>query len=125
MRDILFRGKSRDTDEWEYGGIVHQTDYYGDPADKWFIIDGTITQDYDIGFETEVNPDTVGQFTGIYDREGKRIFDGDIVSSFGGITHEVIFDGGAFFMEGTALPFSYVAKYKVIGNRWDNPELLK
>ena len=39
MKEPLYKGKRVDTNEWAYGGIVHQTDYYGDKVDRWFIID--------------------------------------------------------------------------------------
>lgn len=133
MREILFRGKALDTGEWVYGGIVHQTDCYGDSVDRYFIIDGTTTQDYEIGFETEVDFATVGQFTGLYDKDGKRIFEGDIVK----IDNEVFV---MMFVEGFAsfdlrhpanmriaprITTISVKKMEVAGNRWDNPELLK
>lgn len=79
MREILFRGKDIKTGEWIYGGVVHQTDFYGDKTDKYFIIDGTTTQDYDIGEIYRVDPKTVSQYIGVKDKKGKRIFEGDIL----------------------------------------------
>lgn len=68
MREFLFRGKAKDNSEWIEGGIVHQTDFYGKKFSKYFIIDGTDTQDYDIGENTEVIPETVCQYTGFNDK---------------------------------------------------------
>lgn len=130
MREILFRGKSVYTGEWVRGGIVHQTDHYGDTVDKYFIIDGTETQDYDIGYEYEVIPETVGQYTGLCDKNGKRIFEGDILSfetMRGTISFTVYYDEEC----GVWQPFgdSYCGfdpkDVEVIGNIHDSPELLE
>lgn len=86
MRTIKFRGKSILTDEWFYGDLVHSADK------KRTAIPVNDKDSYD---ECEVVPETVGQFTSLYDCDGKEIFEGDILD-FNGITVEVRFVRGVF-----------------------------
>ena len=150
-REILFRGKNSDYNEWVYGGAVHQTDYYGDKCDKWFIVDGTHTKDYAIGENIEVLVDTVCQYTGLLDKNGQKIFECDIVRyqfdnddcPFPNKHTEKII-GRIFFSDfrasfsvtaggngSTSLNndlFKYVRngnRVEIIGNIFDNPELLE
>lgn len=126
MRDIIFRGKRVDNGEWVYGGIVHQTDYYGDNVDKWFIIDGTDTQDYDIGYEYRVIAETVGQYTGLTDKNGKRIFEGDIFIVSGVPKYRYIVEWEECGFEVFIDPAGFDANdIEIVGNIQDNPELIE
>lgn len=126
MREILFRGKREDNGEWFEGGLVHRTLYYGDPCDDYVIVENA-EFDYDYYEAHTVIPETVGQFTGLTDKNGKKIFEGDIVKHEYGAVKEVKYCRGFFF------PFVAFPEYRclsadnceVIGNIHDNPELLK
>lgn len=122
MRTIKFRGKSILYDEWLYGDLVHSAD------NKRFGILVNDKYSYD---ECEVVPDTVGQFIGLYDCNGKEIYEGDILD-FNGLTVEVRFVRGAFaFLVNGYLDDELYGDCrtdlfaKVIGNVYENPELLK
>lgn len=125
MREILFRGKSMHTDEWLYGGIVHHADDYG-------MVDSTSNMGY---LEPElVILETVGQYTGLTDKNGVKIFEGDIVR-YSGEKHIVVFETrgetGYFgikidHIETWGFCPSVPAKLmEVIGNIHDNPELVE
>lgn len=144
MREILFRGKRVDNGEWIKGYYVFQKKRRG-------TFGQTVSEaDFDHGCIVamsgemhEVVPDTVGQYTGITDKNGTRIFEGDIVKITGFHTTAIAAvkygspseqstswgwyfddnDGHTYFLMSKAFCKDYNAI--IIGNIHDNPELLK
>ena len=93
MREILFRGKRLDNGEWVEGCFVEKKDPLLDSDVRNAFI---LAQARGDSFVTwfPVDPATVGQFTGLSDKNGKRIFEGDVVST-GKEKHVVRFRNGA------------------------------
>ena len=132
-REILFRGKRTDNCEWVYGNYC-----YAELIDKSGYEDLIIEQPAD-GETRRVIPETVGQYTGLTDKNGKKIFEGDIVKFTDDdgdySNYEVYFDNNLMaFMTKELLcggigDMSKWEKwremYEVIGNIHDNPELLE
>lgn len=126
MREILFRGKCLDNGEWIEGDLKHD-DLDFDTDIVYIYFHNKIEGRYETA---EVDPATIGQFTGIYDKNGKRIFEGDIIE-YKTIYEwdkkpikraEVVFENGMFSPAGVIMDLS---RSKIIGNVHDNPELLK
>ena len=148
MREILFRGKRKDNGKWVYG-------FYALFASNKGLKHGIYTgAENGCVIPYEVDPETVGQFTGLCDKNGKKIFEGDIVKAtytekrqYQGISYqdehscveEVIYnEKSACFMlkimcEDIPLyrplhnfgSLANIKELEVIGNKWDNPELLE
>ena len=128
MRKILFRGKCAHDGKWHEGNLVHQTEFYGDPVDCYHIVDiGEFDVDYYTS--TEVIPETIGQFTGVLDMNGNKVFEGDIIKANSTVYiclwDECNFEFGLRNNK-ESLGMAYVYPYvEVIGNIYDNPELLE
>ena len=124
MREILFRGKRADNGEWETGSLVIIRDGCSDK--KVFLADKMT------GYHTPVIPETVGQYTGLTDKNGVRIFEGDIIQSLESSVTGLVqwFPEHSAFMvwckSANEVGFLYECAYiiKVIGNIHENPELL-
>lgn len=131
MREILFKAKRLDNGEWAEGNLItneknESKKYIG------YIFDerNGVIEDFDI---VEVIPDTLCQYTGLVDKNGKRIWENDIVrNEEGDIGVVQWFEEHAAFMiwNKTKNCVCYLAendfsKIEIVGNEFDNPELLE
>lgn len=126
MREILFRGKRTDNGEWVYGNLVRGCD------EKYAYIvefgNKELCRNY-----INVKPDTIGQYTGLNDIYGVKVFEGDIVKRFwfGKMCiYQINYDKGLASFIGLRgigyTTFDYDSfEFEIIGNVYDNPELLK
>jgi len=119
MRDIEFRGKNIATRKWKYGSLL-KTKHISTGQDLYKIIS------YEPGNETDVIPETVGQFTGLTDKNGVKVFEGDIVL-YKGMNCLVRWDTekSGYFIGEEKYWMMNDTTIEVIGNIHDNPELLK
>ena len=148
-REILFRGKRVDNGEWAYGrGLLQCKDELGNEivaiftdivkSEKYIKKEGRYTLYYE-----PVKAETLGQYTGLKDKNGKKIFEGDILDYIGKrkdnmnkvYRRKVVFHEGMFALLSKELRAYSALNYhcmedgrsawRVIGNIHDNPELLK
>ena len=127
MREILFRGKRERDGEWEYG------DLWCNPYGKRAVCIVSPINDQGTTGGNEVLHETVGQFTGLTDKNGVKIFEGDIIQSLESSVTGLVqwFPEHSAFMvwckSANEVGFLYECAdiIKVIGNIHDNPELLE
>lgn len=124
MKQILFRGKRVDNDEWVYGFLVEALNCVTDKNETFIIEqDATYFTYGEFACAVEVKPETVGQFTGLCDKNGNKIFEGDIVESPHGTQGFIEWQNAecAFLVNiGDDWQTMDDCPYKVVGNIYDN-----
>ena len=146
MREILFKAKRKDNGEWVEGAYYKQTEWYGDPCAYHYIITSKDELEDNMMIYHEISPETLCEYTNLTDKNGKRIWENDIVKGkFDGLYIILWYPRNAQFIKFSGydrapwtdiesmtrqnlinplLQKDMCSDLKVIGNVIDNPELL-
>lgn len=134
MNNYKFRGKTADG-KWAYGNIIE----YGKEC-HIFETENAEKDKNPLAHMPLVRPETVGQWTGLKDKNGKEIYEGDIIkkrTSISLVSNDFFYDAcdflyKGFFLEKIKSAYGYCLEfdktnpeYEIIGNKIDNPELLE
>ena len=134
MREIKFRGQRIYDGEWVYGYYC-KTNKFGEKRDRYYILNVIDRREGGINaIEVEVIPETLGQYTGLKDKSGDEIYEGDIVflpMTDGGKGDIAIFKFNTpnYYLKGRKSDYEISEHhdpmaYKVIGNVYDDSKLL-
>lgn len=126
MREILFKAKRKDNGKWVKGDAIHEP------------IGMSIRYEKNgMSVRVPVDPDTLCQYTGLTDKNGQKIWENDILRRDGYWDMRIEFENGAFMVRNadkiqyinrvtyTSISTFDIKEYEVIGNIFDNPELLE
>ena len=150
MREIKFRGYDLDSKSWVYGAYIKHIDSTPclftskEEEEKWYkehtkyliAFDGFSDWWMPRGIDvcTSIAPDSIGQFTGLLDKNKKEIYEGDIIkyTLFNNSTlYEVKYNNSTLSWqlsnkyETKNISFAFKSRLEIIGNTYENPELLK
>ena len=140
MREILFRGKRVDNGEWITGYYIKANHHWHSQGihEDWIVVDTIQNGGWcNVRGKYAVIPETIGQFTGLTDKNGTKIFEGDVVDCWSeGVNAQgtvqqrrdglwIIYPAWQKYIMWGLCPDEYSnTTVKVIGNAYDNPELI-
>lgn len=132
---IKFRGKSVTTEKWVYGDLLHIAGgsiiYHGSQTEHSIMEKKGVDIELLHGEVSVVNPDTIGQFTGLKDKNSTEIYEGDIVkvgTNYCSYFYQVIFSTGCYRLadkDGDIWHNLNECDAEVCGNIYDNKDLLE